>query len=670
MIIHKPHTRSFESVAKLMQLAPQAHSASEQESIFNQMPMPACMVDFKNKIITKINPAFEKFLESRGLKLNELKLPLERLGDGDWFLSEEFTVFNSQHRTVSYLLTSGEPFRFEGDENINILYLNDITYLKKIETHLQQSETRFATSLLTAHIGLWDSDPASGKTYICPRMAKDWGFDPATNPVTSEMIMNAIHPEDRADIWSSVEKAMIDGVPYYAEYRVQRPDGSVVWIEGRGEYSRDINGYPFRFSGTSTNITARVEAKQRLMQELEEQKAIVSSLRQSQQTAEEANKNKTVFLANVSHEIRTPLTAILGFADLLKDGPVSEAEKNQFIETISRNGNSLIKIIDDVLDLSKVEANCLELESIDIPIEQLLNNLVQQFKEKARSKNIYIALDIQNELPVRILSDSVRLQQVLSNLLSNAVKFTDKGGIVVQVKSFPKKQARTEIQVRVVDTGIGLTEEQKDRLFQPFSQAESSTTRKFGGTGLGLALSKHLAEALGGDLIIERGEKDAGCTFKFTFVADLPIVQNKISIPQPAAAVQMDFAPLAGFKILLAEDSLDNQYFIERYLSKNGAIVSTASNGREALEKCREFQFDLVLMDIEMPEMDGYEATRRLRQINPRIPVIALTAHAMPEERHKTREAGCDGHVTKPIDTRQLLAVIESHLKPTPKLKH
>ena len=670
MIIHRPQQKSFESVAKLMQLAPSTQTASEQEGIFNQMPLPACMVDLKNKIITKINPAFDKFLDSRSLKLNELRLPLERIGEGDWFLSEEFTVLNPNHKTVSYLLTSGEPFRFEGDENINILYLNDITYLKKIENHLQQSETRFANSLLTAHIGMWDSDPASGLTYICPRMAKDWGLDHTNNPVTSEMIMNAIHPEDRADIWSSVEKAMIDGIPYYAEYRVLRPDGSVVWIEGRGEYTRDINGYPFRFSGTSVNITARIESKQRLMQELEEQKAIVAHLKQSQQNAEIANKNKTVFLANVSHEIRTPLTAILGFADLLKDGPISEIEKNQFIETISRNGNSLIKIIDDVLDLSKVEANCLELEKIEIPIEPFLNNLIQQFKEKARSKNIYIALDIQNEMPSQILSDSVRLQQVLSNLLSNAVKFTDRGGIIVQVKSIPKKQSRTEIQIRVIDTGIGLTEEQKDRLFQPFAQAESSTTRKFGGTGLGLALSKHLAEALGGDLIIERGEKHAGCTFKFTFVADIPSSQPKTTPEKPALIQQMDFAPLAGFKILLAEDSLDNQYFIERYLSKNGAIVSTASNGREALEKCKTFQFDLVLMDIEMPEMDGYEATRRLRQVNPRIPVLALTAHAMPEERHKTREAGCDGHVTKPIDTRQLLSVIESHLKPTPKLKH
>ena len=669
MIIHRPHYKSLESIVKQNQLAAHALTASEQESIFNQMPLPACMVDIKNKVITKVNPALEKFLENRSLKLNELKLPLSRLHDGDWFLSEEFTVLNSNHRMITYLLTSGEPFRFDGDDNLNILYLNDITYLKKIEATLQHSEVRFATSLLTAHIGLWDSDPVSGLAYICPRMAQDWGFDHSQNPITSEAIMNAIHPEDRANIWASVEKAMLEGVPYYAEYRVIRPDGTTVWIEGRGEYSRDINGYPFRFSGTTANITDRVLAKQKLQKELEEQKAIVAQLSQTQQVAESANKNKNVFLANVSHEIRTPLTAILGFADLLKDGPISEAEKSKFIETITRNGNSLIKIIDDVLDLSKVEANCLDLEKIEIPVEKLLINHVQQFKDKARSKNLQMTLDIQNELPPIILSDSVRIQQVLSNLLSNAVKFTDQGEIIIQVKSIPKKQSRAEIQIRVVDTGIGLTEEQKDRLFQPFSQAESCTTRKFGGTGLGLALSKHLAEALGGDLIIERGEKDAGCTFKFAFVADIPTQTTEATANAEVVQTKMDFAPLAGYKILLAEDSLDNQYFVERFLAKNGAIVTVASTGFEVLAKCQSEQFDMILMDIEMPEMDGYEATRRLRQMKQQIPVLALTAHAMAEERHKTREAGCNGHVTKPIDTRQLLSTIESYLS-SPKTKH
>jgi len=670
MIIQKPQNKSFFNVTKLVPVTAKTHTTAEQEGIFNEMPLPACMVDLKNKIITKINPAFEQFLEHRDLKLNELDLALDRLAKGDWLISEEYSVKSTKGGLITYLLTSGEPIRIEGANEFNILYLRDVTFLKKIEADLQYSEARFANSLLTAHIGLWDADPVSGFTYICPRMAKDWGFDHAQNPVPSTAIVQAIHPEDRPLIWSAFEKAMLQGLPYHAEYRVVRPDGSIIWIEGRGEYIKDINGYPFRFSGTSTNITVNVETKLKLTRELEEQKEIVASLKQTQQIADSANKNKNVFLANVSHEIRTPLTAILGFADLLKEGPISEIEKSQFIETINRNGNILIKIVDDLLDLSKVEANCLELEKLEMPIQPLLHNVVQQFKDKARSKDLYILLDIQNELPQTILSDSVRIQQVLSNLLSNAIKFTDQGGITVQVKSTMKKQSKAEIQIRVIDTGIGLTEEQKIRLFHPYAQAETSTTRKFGGTGLGLALSKHLAEALDGDLIIERYEKDAGCTFTFTLTAGIPAVPRISACDATKTLQQMNFTPLAGFKILLAEDSLDNQYFVERFLSKNGAIVTVADNGNEAIEKCAKDQYDVILMDIEMPILDGYEATRKLRQLSYKMPILALTAHAMAEERNKTREAGCDGHLTKPIDTHQLLTALESVLKTSLKKRH
>lgn len=659
MIIHKPQNKSFLGATRLMPVNPKAQTAAQQARIFNEMPLPAIMVDLKNKIITKINPALENFLDHRDLKLNTLKLPLDRLAEGDWLLSEEYTVTSDKGGFITYLLTSGEPFNFDGDEEINILYLNDVTYLKKIEA-----------TFLTAHIGLWDADPVSGLTYVCPRMAKDWGLDHAQNPIHSDTIMSAIHPDDRAEIWSAAEKAMFSGAPYIAEYRVVRPDGATLWIEGRGEYIKDINGYPFRFSGSSTNITERVESKIKLMQELEEQKQLVAQLKQLQQSSDSSHKNKTVFLANVSHEIRTPLTAILGFADLLKDGPISDTEKKQFIETISRNGNALIKIIDDVLDLSKVEANCLELEKIEIPIKKFLHNVVHQFKEKARSKNIDLLLDIQNELPHAILSDSVRIQQVLSNLLSNAIKFTDVGRIIVQVESNPKKHSQTEIQIRVIDTGIGLTEEQKSRLFQPFSQAETSTTRKFGGTGLGLALSKHLAEALGGHLVIENFQKDSGCTFTFTLTAEVPALTSVLAVINSVVHPKMDCAPLAGFKVLLAEDSLDNQYFVERFLTKNGAIVSVAENGHEVIQKCNRDAFDLILMDIEMPVMDGYETTRTLRQLGYDVPIVALTAHAMTEERHKTRDAGCNGHLTKPIDTRQLLTVLESFFKTSPKKKH
>ena len=660
MIIQSPQVKSVSLVANTMN--------NQKEGIFEQIPLPACIVNLNNQEVTRTNQAFKNFLEAYSLEIDEINFPYTRLTNGQTLLSEEFTLISKKKRQVTFLLTANETVKDNHGDLTQIIYLNDITYMKKIEADLEHSEARLGESSLTKHIGFWNADPVSGMCYVCPTMAKDWGFDHSKNPVHSDQIMNAIHPSDRAEIWMAVEKSLLQNVPYYCEYRVIRPDGSTVWIEGRGEYIKDINGHPFRFTGTSTNITDRVEAKLKLAQEVEELKETVSQLKQTQALAEHANKNKTVFLANVSHEIRTPLTAILGFADLLKDGPISDIEKTQFAETINRNGNALIKIIDDVLDLSKVEANCLELEKIELSPQQLLHDVVHQFKAKARAKGIYVLLDIQNELPQTILSDSVRIQQVLTNLLSNAIKFTDQGGVIVQVKSYAKKQSKAEIQIRVIDTGIGLTEDQKERLFQPFSQAESSTTRKFGGNGLGLALSKHLAEALGGQLIIERSEKDMGCTFAFTLTADVPAA-SVIKIETKKSSQQMDFVPLSGFNILLAEDSVDNQYFVEKFLTKHGATVSVVGNGHEVLEQTAKQNFDIILMDIEMPEMDGYEATRLLRARGFSKPILALTAHAMAEERSKTRDAGCDGHLTKPIDTAQLLAALENHLKKSNKKK-
>lgn len=414
-----------------------------------------------------------------------------------------------------------------------------------------------------------------------------------------------------------------------------------------------------------------IETKLTLGHITHQQQNLIDQLKKSQEQAENANKNKSIFLANVSHEIRTPLTAILGFADLLKDAPPSDVEKNKFIETINRNGNALIKIIDDVLDLSKVEANCLELEKAELSPECLLKDIVQQFKEKAESKNISIILNIQNELPASILSDSVRIQQILSNLLNNAIKFTEKGTVTVEAQSSLLTSSIAVIEVRVIDTGIGLSKDQQERLFTPFSQAETSTTRKFGGTGLGLALSKHLAEALGGSLCIEKSEPNQGCTFTFKFSTELADSTDLTVRPAPSNSLsKSEFRPLAGSKILLAEDSLDNQYFLEKFLEKYGASVTTASNGREAIDLARIDYFDLILMDIEMPDIDGYEATRSLRAEGFTLPILALTAHAMNDERLKTKEAGCNGHVTKPIDTSLLLLELEKQLHSSKQKRH
>lgn len=620
----------------------------DRDMIIEQMPLPTCLVDLDKKTIIKTNVAFQNFLIKYKLTLTQVPLPLSKLTH-ELSLIEEIQFKTPSNQDIVINLST---INLIGSEKpTTLVCFQDLTETKKL----------FDTS----QIGFWNSDLKTGLTYICPTMAKDWGFDSVS--VTAEAIMNAIHPDDRQGVWVAVEQAYHNNTPYHAEYRVIHPNGKIVWIESRGEYIRDEKGQPCRFTGTSIDVTHRAMEKANLQQELESQKELISRLKKEQEISDNANKNKTVFLANVSHEIRTPLTAILGCANLLKDGALTDLEKNQFIEKIDRNSNALIKIIDDVLDLSKVEANCLELEKKELSIQQLLQDVIHQFKDKARAKNIYLLLDIQGKMPQVIISDSVRLQQILSNLLSNAVKFTDQGGVIIQAKSIIKKHNKSFLEIKVIDTGIGLTEEQKVRLFQPFAQADSSTHRKFGGTGLGLALSKRIAETLGGELYIERYEKDNGCTFTLKLLVDTAKAVNTTPESKKQNTLQMEFMPLSGFKILLAEDSEDNQFFIEKFLSKKGATVVLANNGLEAIAKCEKEKFDAILMDIEMPQMDGYQATQALRTLGFKNPIIALTAHAMADEKIKTRSAGCNDHVTKPIDTQQLLTTLESHLKKLPK---
>ena len=377
--------------------------------------------------------------------------------------------------------------------------------------------------------------------------------------------------------------------------------------------------------------------------------------------AEKANQTKSSFLANMSHEIRTPLGAILGFTDLLKDRELSCEERNQFLDTISRNGRALTKIIDDILDLAKVESGKLDVENLDFSLFDLIEDVMDVFRERTRSKNIFLRAHIGRETPDRVFSDPARIRQILINVVGNAVKFTANGGVTIEVSANKSIGDKTVFKILVKDTGVGLTSEQKERLFQPFMQADNSTTRKYGGTGLGLVLSKRLASALGGDIFVEAADTvEAGCTFGLTFVTTLPkqvATEAKIKADTPknkGEGVQL----LSGIRVLLAEDSADNQVLVRLMLTNQGAIVDTAKDGVEAFKMGMNGNFDIVLMDIQMPEMDGYEATRALREAGFNKPIVALTAHAMAEERARTLAAGCDGHMTKPLNRTELIETI------------
>lgn len=406
-----------------------------------------------------------------------------------------------------------------------------------------------------------------------------------------------------------------------------------------------------------SNITLAVV----VLRDITEQKKAEYELQAAKAEAERANQTKSFFLANMSHEIRTPLGAILGFTDLLKEENLSATEQNQFLETISRNGKGLTRIIDDILDLAKVESGKLEVEKIEFSFFDLLHEVLDLFQERTKAKGLYLRMHMSEQVPNRISSDPTRLRQILINLIGNAVKFTSQGGVLVRVSAMPYESGRLLFTVDIQDTGLGIPLERRARLFQPFSQADDSTSRKYGGTGLGLVLSERLANALGGQITINDTETGQGTSFKVTFVAELSQSRQKQSAVVFAHKrdLRSKEFPLNNVQVLLADDSEDNLFLVTSILKKYGAEVTTADNGAKAYKIALEGDFDIVLMDIQMPEMDGHQATRALRDAGFNRPIIALTAHAMAEERALTLASGCDGHVTKPINPLELVSEIE-----------
>jgi signal transduction histidine kinase/ActR/RegA family two-component response regulator len=392
--------------------------------------------------------------------------------------------------------------------------------------------------------------------------------------------------------------------------------------------------------------------------------------RATSRAAEEASRAKSRFVANISHELRTPMTAILGYADLLRDPAFPESQRAFAIATIARNGEHLLGIINDVLDASKIESGNVVVETVDTDPAVVVEDVVSLLRVRAHGKGIELERSFATPIPRRIASDPMRLRQILLNLVGNAIKFTNSGRVRVTT-SFDRVPGRSRLCFAVEDTGIGMTEEQRRRLFLAFSQADSSMERRFGGTGLGLAISRSYAQRLGGDIDV-RSEPGKGSVFTLWLPAD-PVGDDALWHPDPEHAPirhktpvpkSSGGQPLRGIRILLAEDGRDNRHLVTHLLERAGAEVAVVENGRQAVDHLSAAAadpaatrpVDLVLMDMQMPELDGYGATRLLRQQGCRVPIVALTAHAMEEDRRRCLDAGCEDYLTKPIDRARLLA--------------
>ncbi|MCS7066595.1 MAG: ATP-binding protein [Fimbriimonadales bacterium] len=434
-----------------------------------------------------------------------------------------------------------------------------------------------------------------------------------------------------------IRQVLATGEPYTLEYQKWKPGGERFYEARIVPYQKD------RVLALVRDITERKCAELRLAELNMELEMQILQAQEMALAAEAANRAKSEFLANMSHEIRTPMNGILGMVELLADTPLSE-EQRDYLNTLRVSADHLLGLLNDILDLSKIEAGKLHLEHLPVVLSELVTGTVRLFQARAESKGLRLTVQIAPETPPVVLGDPVRLRQILANFISNAIKFTEQGEVAVRIHPL-----ESEIRFAVQDTGIGIPPDRIASIFEPFTQADSSTTRKYGGTGLGLTICKRLAELMGGRIGVEsvlgRGS---------TFYVDLPLPPAETPpLDAPESISALPDIP-AGKPILLVEDNEINRKVALRMLSKLQLEVEIATNGAEAVQKATTSAYDLILMDCQMPEMDGYEATRRLREQGVRTPIVALTANALEGDRERCLACGMDDYLAKPIKPDEL----------------
>ena len=742
------------------------------DNLFALLAQPSdSSLDDLNKLLEKVHP--EDFARVRSA-------PLQATAEEPDYLCEYRVVYEGGERWIGEKgrvvhTSSGEVARIVGA-------LVDITDLKRTKAALDTIESRLERALRGTQDGLWEYDILTNRVWYGFRFADLLGYTLEELTPEPARYVDLIHPEDRDRVRAHMQAHFARQGPYDTEYRIRHKGGHYEWLRARGQAEWAADGTPLRLAGAAQLITHR---------KLAEQATVEAKL-----AAEAANRAKSSFLANLSHEIRTPMNGVIGMAQILAETPLDNTQR-EYLDIIRGSAKALLSLINGVLDLSKIEADRLDLEIVEFDVVHLVYETVAATALTTTAKGIELIVTVDAQVPVMIRSDPGRLRQMVLNLVGNAVKFTHEGHILLHVRAAPTEEGRVDLTIEVTDTGIGIPADRLDRLFRTFSQVDSSTTRHYGGTGLGLSIVKRLAELMGGEAGV-RSEMGHGSTFwirvktdsvpvqpvreflglgrRILVVDDLaasrdslvkklqlyafdavtaasvqealqrlnegsvfdlvladehmpgqdgwdlldalrrdarfkslplillslfgaerdtgeheyrpdavglkPLRANVLSnlvnqvltgkTPHAAEMKPVDSitSTFAGAKILLVEDNPVNQRVAQRLLQKLSAQVTLAGNGAEALERLAASAFDVVLMDCQMPVMDGFTATRAIRereaaQASGRLPIIALTANVMSEDRERCVAAGMDAHLGKPIEPAQVIEVLSRFLKPT-----
>ena len=547
---------------------------------------------------------------------------------------------------------------------------HDISARKQAEESLQRSEERYRRLIETTNEWVWEIDADAVITYASQKVNQQLGYEP--EELVGVAVFDLMPPDEVEQVRRVFGDIVSRGEPMVAlEITLLHRNGARVIVESTCLPSFDSNGRMIGYQGCNRDITERKIAERELKNYSAALEDANRTLHELYSAAEAATRAKSEFLANMSHEIRTPMTAILGYAELLLE-KMEQPEDVDAVLTIKRNGDYLLQLINDILDLTKIEAGKMEIEARDCSPAAIVADVISMMQIRAEARNLAMNVEVSGPIPETIRSDPLRLRQILVNLLGNAVKFTELGSVRLAVWMEAAADGSRQLRFDVTDTGVGMTESQVGSLFQPFTQCDASTSRKFGGTGLGLAISKRLAEMLGGDIEV-KSTPGVGSTFSAT-IAVGPLDGVRMideldrTVRLPLETPEKKTAPTKlDCRLLLVEDGPDNQRLLSFVLKRAGAEVVLAENGQVALTAALNARrdgkpFDLVLMDMQMPVLDGYEATRRLRAEGFDRPIIALTAHAMSGDREKCIEAGCDDYVSKPIDRAAMLETLSRNL--------
>lgn len=604
-----------------------------------------------------------------------------RLQAGHSFKGELFCYAQDGHGL--WLRLDVQPVHDQGSLRHFIGIATDVTEEKRAAEALRLSEERWQLALEGSDDGVWDWDIATDTSWFSPRWKALLGYAEEEFQNNYNAWRKVLHPDDWPWVQATLDAYLTRRTEAYAvECRMLHKDGSWRWILSRGKARFNPEGRPLRMIGTHTDVTTwrETEAALRSAREQSEQlnEQLEAAIGRAQQSALEANlgsQAKSEFLAVMSHEIRTPMNAVIGFTSLLLDTQLTP-EQRDWLRTVRSSGEALLTIINDILDFSKIESGRLELEQQQVSVRQCIDDVVSLLGEQARRKTLDLRSVVDARVPSWVTTDGTRLRQVLLNLIGNAIKFTERGEVEISIFCETGLGGEALLGFNVRDTGAGIPADRVDRLFKPFSQADSSTTRKYGGTGLGLAICRSLAKLLGGSVEVAQ-TSTAGTTFHFSIacvpcdmmpdflLSDLALGGTGRSTRPPMQSMQGDNAgrnqPL---RIIVAEDNAVNQKLLQHLLKRLKFQAEFVSNGVECLHLLKNGTYDIVLMDCQMPEMDGYEATQRVRageggEAHRAIRIIALTAHAMAGDREKCLAAGMDDYLTKPIQPAQLVAALE-----------